>query len=405
MRATENASPNPSARAPKAKAQKRSNPGSRGSTHGSPESRRSVRRVPDETDDFDMRPPDSGGFSLSEPLQAVQGHAQDAGVRVHTTRLSHVGRDIHPTRHTDGAPQTGPWRRGASGTPTRDIAASGNVPMSRDGYVDGAQSPASHPSSLGSSLFQVWSPRTHLPSRPSGTAAFLRQPAYSSPLLPQDSFYDVTPKPARSIGLLWATLCALTVVVLAAVVTAAIMKTSWYSAAPLSGACATHACLAYSRRILASLNESVNPCKSFTRFVCDGWRKVHRSDVWDLQFLHVLERLTASLKDIAVPPSGQNEEQRAAAVYRSCVSLLEGSRDELPAVLKALDDAGIVWPRPSTGADVLYTMLYCSMKLGWDVLLNFYVVANGNGSAVELVAAPGRLFFAAVREVLAPGGG
>ncbi|KAH6936292.1 hypothetical protein HPB50_015222 [Hyalomma asiaticum] len=169
------------------------------------------------------------------------------------------------------------------------------------------------------------------------------------------------------------------------------MRASWYSVASLSSACSTHACLAYSKRIQSSLNESVNPCESFTRFVCDGWRKEHRSDVWSLQFLQVLERLTASLKDITVPPSGQNEEQRAAAVYRSCMSLLEGSRDELPAVLKALDDAGIVWPQPSKGADVLYTLLYCSMKLGWDVLLNFYVAASSNGSPVQLVAAPGRL--------------
>ncbi|XP_037505429.1 endothelin-converting enzyme 1 [Rhipicephalus sanguineus] len=389
MQQTKNASPTPSSRTPQAKAQKLKKAGSRRTKHGSPESRRSMRQVADERDDFDMRPPDSGVFSPSIPQQTVQGHAQ--GVRVHTARLPHLGRGSPLTRPTDGAPQTGPQRRSPS-TTARDTAAAGNLPMSRDGYADVAQSPASHRSGPGSSTFLAWSPRTHSPSSPSGSAAFLRQPAFSSPLLPQDPLYDVTSKRARSIGPLWATLCVLAVVVLAAVVAVAIMKASWYSVAPLSSPCSTHACLAYSTRILASLNESVNPCKSFTRFVCDGWRKAHRSDVWDLQFLHVLDRLTASLKDITVPPTGQNEEQRAAAVYRSCVSLLEGSRDELPAVLKALDDAGIVWPQPSTGADVLYTLLYCSMKLGWDVLLNFYVVANGNGSAVELVAAPGRLF-------------
>ncbi|XP_075741953.1 neprilysin-like [Rhipicephalus microplus] len=336
MQQTSNASPTPNAWTPQAEAQKTNRMASRTSKSDSPEGRRTLQQVPDERDDFDMRPPDSSGFFPSEPQETVRRDAQ--GVRGHSARLPYVVRDIHPT---------GPPRRSPSYAPARDTIGSGNLPMSHDGYLDSAQSPASLRSSPGSSLFQ-------------------------------------------SNGPLWATVCALTVVVFVAVVAVAIVKTSWYSVAPLSGACATHACLAYSRQILASLNESVNPCKSFTRFVCDGWRKVHRSDEWDLQFSHVLDRLTASVKDIAVPPSGQNEEQRAAAVYRSCVSLLDGSRDELPAVLKALDDAGVVWPRLSMGADVLYTLLYSSMKLGWDVLLDFYVVANG--SAFELVATPGKLF-------------
>ncbi|KAL3200825.1 hypothetical protein MRX96_013094 [Rhipicephalus microplus] len=381
MQQTSNASPTPNAWTPQAEAQKTNRMASRTSKSDSPEGRRTLQRVPDERDDFDMRPPDSSGFFPSEPQETVRRDAQGAGVRGHSARLPYVVRDIHPT---------GPPRRSPSYAPARDTIGSGNLPMSHDGYLDSAQSPASLRSSPGSSLFRIWSTRTHSPSWPSSAAAFPRQPAFSSPLLTQDLLYDVTPKPARSNGPLWATVCALTVVVFVAVVAVAIVKTSWYSVAPLSGACATHACLAYSRQILASLNESVNPCKSFTRFVCDGWQKVRRSDVWDLQLSHVLDRLTASLKDIAVPRSGQNEEQRAAAVYRSCVSLLDGSRDELPAVLKALEDAGVVWPRPSMGADVLHTLLYSSMKLGWDVLLDFYVVANG--SAFELVATPGKLF-------------
>ncbi|KAK8764346.1 hypothetical protein V5799_033045 [Amblyomma americanum] len=66
-------------------------------------------------------------------------------------------------------------------------------------------------------------------------------------------------------------------------------------------------------------------------------------------------------------------------MYRSCVDVLEGERDELPAVKNALVEAGIVWTKPSKGADVLYTLLCSSLKQGWDVLLDFDVAPDGGG--------------------------
>ncbi|KAL3201270.1 hypothetical protein MRX96_042999 [Rhipicephalus microplus] len=34
--------------------------------------------------------------------------------------------------------------------------------------------------------------------------------------------------------------------------------------------CHTHECHEYGRRLSSSLNSSVQPCDSFTKFVCDG---------------------------------------------------------------------------------------------------------------------------------------
>ncbi|KAH7954813.1 hypothetical protein HPB49_021935 [Dermacentor silvarum] len=358
------------AKVPQAEAEKRKKARSRTSKHGSPEPRGPMRRAPDEREDFGMRPP-------------------DAGVRVHTARLpcNRKGERLRPVTSEGGVSPTGPPHGGPSGACINDPAtAAGTLPLSplsQKRFLGGAQSPSS-------SMSQSWS--TGSPGALASAAGFLRRSAFRPPHLPQDPSYEVTPKPHLACGTLCITLCALTTVVLATLVTMVILKSSWHSAVPLSSACATHACLAYSRRLLSSINESANPCKSFTRFVCDGWRKERSGTVWEDRFHHVLDKLTDSLKDIRVSQSGQNEEQRAAAVYRSCVSLLEGVRDELPAVQKALDDAGIVWPHPSADADVLYTLMYCSLKLGWDVLLDFDIVANSSSSMVELIADPGRLF-------------
>ncbi|XP_037567804.1 neprilysin-like [Dermacentor silvarum] len=341
MEPTEDVSPTSGAQVSQAKPEKRKKARSRTSTHGSPEPRGPKRRVPDERDDFDMRRPNSSRSLRAGRRTPEKGRAQ--GVRVHTARLpsNRKIKGLRPATSEDGLSPTGAPHRGPSGASINDpAAAAGSLPLSPMPHegLDGAQSPMSLPSNPCSSMSQVWS-------------------LAGSPV--------------------------------------AILKASWNVSVPLSSACTTHACLAYSRRLLSSINESANPCKSFTRFVCDGWRKEHSGTVWEEQFHHVLDKLTDSLKDIRVPQSGQNEEQRAAAVYRSCVSLLEGVRDELPAVQKALDDAGIVWPHPSADADVLYTLMYCSLKLGWDVLLDFDIVANSSGSSssmVELIVGPGKLF-------------
>ncbi|XP_072143738.1 uncharacterized protein [Dermacentor andersoni] len=156
--------------------------------------------------------------------------------------------------------------------------------------------------------------------------------------------------------------------------------------------CVAHACRAYSRQIISSINRSVDPCVHFTRFVCDGWQGHHNLDVWERRFLHFINRLDARLKSIDVPAARQNEEQRAAAVYRSCDNVYSGKSDELPALKAALALAGIVWPQPYRGADALFALLYSSLKLGWDAVASFRVAPRSGEAEDELVVSQGTSF-------------
>ncbi|KAH9366367.1 hypothetical protein HPB48_018128 [Haemaphysalis longicornis] len=152
----------------------------------------------------------------------------------------------------------------------------------------------------------------------------------------------------------------------------------------LTSTCTTFACKEYSRRLRASLNTSANPCVSFTRFVCDGWRQSNLLDVWEDIFLQMLRQINWTLRSIEWPPEGQNDEQRAAAVYQSCNDVFLGRSDQLADVKRALIDAGIVWPRTSKNADALHTLLYCSLKLGWGTLLDFRVENSGNSTTLVI---------------------
>ncbi|KAH7954984.1 hypothetical protein HPB49_023641 [Dermacentor silvarum] len=154
----------------------------------------------------------------------------------------------------------------------------------------------------------------------------------------------------------------------------------------------THACRAYSDRLLASINRSVDPCVHFTRFVCDGWQEQHNLDVWEKRFQRFTNQLDATLKSVDIPAARQNDEQRAAAVYRSCDDVFQGKSDELAAVKAALARAGIVWPQPSRGADALFALLYSSLKLGWDAVADFRVAPRYGETADELVVSQGRSF-------------
>ncbi|XP_077533304.1 uncharacterized protein LOC144145524 [Haemaphysalis longicornis] len=133
--------------------------------------------------------------------------------------------------------------------------------------------------------------------------------------------------------------------------------------------CRSPACVEYAARLRNSLNVSVRPCDNFTRFVCDGWSRMHQLGVHELLVTRALSTMHRSAQEAHVPKTGQNRAQRGIALYRSCNGVLQGSHDELPAVVQALEEVGITWPRRSGNPDVLHTILASSLSLGWDVLV------------------------------------
>ncbi|KAH7954220.1 hypothetical protein HPB49_016683 [Dermacentor silvarum] len=176
------------------------------------------------------------------------------------------------------------------------------------------------------------------------------------------------------------------------IVVLVVLKILWFQYAVAPSVCLTSACGAYSHRLLQSVNMSVDPCRDFTRFVCGGWERSQNLDVREDQFLAYLNRLDATLKDANIPLTGQNEEQRAAALYRSCDDVLQGKNDEMAAVKAALHDAGIVWPQQTRGADAVRALVYSSIKLGWDAVLSFDVTMHPGEMVDELVVDPGSSF-------------
>ncbi|XP_049525104.1 uncharacterized protein LOC125946350 [Dermacentor silvarum] len=93
--------------------------------------------------------------------------------------------------------------------------------------------------------------------------------------------------------------------------------------------CMNHVCREYARRLLDSLNRSVDPCHSFTRFVCDGWRQRQLLSVRELIFSAATERILRVVNTMDVPLSGQSLLQRATKLYRYALERQERPKDQV----------------------------------------------------------------------------
>ncbi|XP_070394067.1 endothelin-converting enzyme homolog [Dermacentor albipictus] len=165
---------------------------------------------------------------------------------------------------------------------------------------------------------------------------------------------------------------------------------------PIPKLCSTFECVMYGKQLSSSIDASVPPCHNFTRFVCGGWQREHQLSVREELNERVIEHMTRLVRTMAVPAADQNSVQRAAAVYRSCDKVLQGERDELATVKRALLEAGITWPRYNIDRDVVHTLLYSSLRLGWHVILRVDPRWSEEGVATLLVD-PGEAYHFVVR--------
>ncbi|KAH8024365.1 hypothetical protein HPB51_022849 [Rhipicephalus microplus] len=132
--------------------------------------------------------------------------------------------------------------------------------------------------------------------------------------------------------------------------------------------CSTIECLVYGEQLASSIDSSMPPCHNFTHFVCGGWRREHRLSVREELSERVMERMTRLVRAIA--GAGHVPEQRATG----------GGR--LP-------------------QDAVHVLLYCSLKLGWNVILR--VVPRWSDQEVtSFLVDPGEAYHFVIRRPRTP---
>ncbi|KAH9374274.1 hypothetical protein HPB48_005594 [Haemaphysalis longicornis] len=191
----------------------------------------------------------------------------------------------------------------------------------------------------------------------------------------------------QSIGTLLMVLY--TVSVIAAVLVTTMIYYKQYPQPFEGDGCRSDQCNDYALLLTSSINASVSPCESFTRFVCSGWERRNELSVREHFYSLGLERVMRMNTDERA--SSPSSLKQAAAVYTSCDDVLSGRTDELPSVKRALLEAGITWPHAQPQVDLLFTLLYTSLKLNWDAVLHVRHRLARNKTTV--LVNPGRAFY------------
>ncbi|KAK8775990.1 hypothetical protein V5799_030664 [Amblyomma americanum] len=153
--------------------------------------------------------------------------------------------------------------------------------------------------------------------------------------------------------------------------------------------CTTAACESFAKLLGESVNASANPCDSFGRYVCDGWRTGNAVSVQEVIYQTALEAIVKSMAKAAIPERHQNAGEQTAALFRSCYAPQDRS-DEPSLVREYLNQAGVTWPWVPAQPDVLETSMYLAFELGWPAVLDFKLERDSSASTV--VIDPARSF-------------
>ncbi|KAH9374276.1 hypothetical protein HPB48_005596 [Haemaphysalis longicornis] len=202
-------------------------------------------------------------------------------------------------------------------------------------------------------------------------------------------FEEKPHRPYESVGTLLMLLYMVSVI--AAVVITTLIYFKKYPQPFEGDGCRSPQCNDYATLLTSSINASVSPCESFTRFVCSGWERRNELSVREHFYSQGLERIMRIVRNADEPASSPISLKQAAAVYTSCDDVLSGRTDELPTVKRALLEAGITWPHAQPQVDLLYTLLFTSMKLNWDAVLHVRHHLARNKTTV--LVNPGRAFY------------
>ncbi|KAH6937048.1 hypothetical protein HPB50_025317 [Hyalomma asiaticum] len=132
-----------------------------------------------------------------------------------------------------------------------------------------------------------------------------------------------------------------------------------YASRRSHGSSNTSGCVEFARSLRESINTSMQPCENFCRFVCDGWTAKYR------------------LTDTKL---------KAALFYKSCDAVRRGETNELPNVVDALHNEGIVWPHRSTTPDVLHAAIRSSLVLRWGAPFDVTRTTKGKQVMIHLEA-------------------
>lgn len=140
--------------------------------------------------------------------------------------------------------------------------------------------------------------------------------------------------------------------------------------------CRSQVCKDVARSIARSLNRSVDPCKNFYRFVCDGWKRKHpvrRNEVRSSPFSLVGKELDTVIKKALnkIPVTGKKQGalEKAAVMYHECLRNYDttNSTESMKVLMELLRYLHMPWPSLEANHTVDLFEIIVQLSLRWSI--------------------------------------
>lgn len=137
--------------------------------------------------------------------------------------------------------------------------------------------------------------------------------------------------------------------------------------------CFSSTCERLTRDIRTSMNWKAPPCENFYKFACGKWERNHPgiSDQMALAYAKVIAEIVRNLKKVQVPNTNQTAVQKAAAVFQSCVDMVNTEAQNFKPLLNFIESIGLFWikgGRTGMTLKALDVLVFLSLSVDIDLL-------------------------------------
>ncbi|XP_077485244.1 endothelin-converting enzyme 1-like [Amblyomma americanum] len=151
--------------------------------------------------------------------------------------------------------------------------------------------------------------------------------------------------------------------------------------------CTSTPCAALDALLEDSVDRRKDACSDFYAYVCHGWAHSQNVSVYRSHVQRFLARIDQILGHVTVRAQGeQKAEQAVVAVYKTCMSVLEGGADELPAFRDHLKRVGVSWPSVSPQPNLVLTAVRVYAHFGITAVLRIRRIIQSAASDMLEVA-------------------
>ncbi|KAK8785056.1 hypothetical protein V5799_008576 [Amblyomma americanum] len=151
--------------------------------------------------------------------------------------------------------------------------------------------------------------------------------------------------------------------------------------------CTSNSCAELDLLLQDSVDRTKDACSDFYAYVCHGWAHSQNVSVYRSHVQRFLAEIDQILGHVTVRAQGEQKvEQAVVAVYKTCMTVLEGGADELPAFRDHLQRVGVSWPKVSPEPSLLLTVVRVYAHFGVTAVLRIRKLIKSAASDMLEVA-------------------